>query len=266
MPENGGNMLKRLRYFMLFLTLAVPLRASPPMGAMVQNSHYDPIKRTMTFSVVNVSRKDITAFSLQLRETFADGTEATSEFTLDFLPGMISTIEQGHEIEPGGGNGAFAPGATRNTQEFSQSPGGQKLSATVDMVAYADGSTDVLNERSFRALVLRRKGDVLAMRKVDELLRAALADPKVDHPSVTVAAQLKGLAVALQNKTLSADNPEDYVGSGFVDAIQDISHAPTIPGGRSGKEDGYLLTLIRTHENRISLLLPHTQLTKGVQP
>ena len=237
-----------------------------PIGAAVQESHYDPVKRTMTFSVVNISHKDITALSLQLRETYADGTEGTHEYTLDFLPSMISTIELGHEIKPGGGNGAFAPGATSNTQEFPQSPGGQKLSATVDMVAYADGTTDVLNERAFRALVLRRKGDVLAVRKVDELLRTALSDPKVDHPSATVAAQLKGLAVALQNKNLSADDAEDYVGPGFIEAIQDISHAPTTPGGRSGKEDGYLLTLIKIHENRISLLLPHTELTRGVQP
>jgi len=260
-------MMKRLPYLipLLFLAvLAMPLRASSPIGAIVQESHYDSVRGIITFSVVNISHKDITAFSLQLRVTYADGTGATSESMTDFLPSMISTFEQGHPIASDQGNGAFAPGAIHN-QEFPQSQG-VSATATVDMVTYADGTADVLNEAAFKQLVLQRKARVLAMQKADELLMKALADPKVDHPSATVAAQVKGLASALQNKNLGTDDPADHEGLGFLEVSRDIANAPQSPTGRSAKEDNYLLALIKTHRNRVSLYLPHTELTKGAQP
>jgi hypothetical protein len=266
--RQGENfMTKRLPYLIaLLFTVAFTssLRASPPIGAVVQGSRYDPVKGTMTFSVLNISHKDITAFSLQLRETYSDGTGGTSESMTDFLPSMISIIEQGHPITQDNGNGAFAPGATHN-QEFPQSQTVQKFSATVDMVAYADGTADVLNEAAFKQLVLQRKARVLAMQKANELLMNALADPKDNHPSITVAAQLKGLANALHNKKLTADDPEIYEGLGLLMASRDVENAPQ-SSTRNAKEDDYLRALIKTHGNRVSRFLPHTELTRGVQP
>src|SRR5260370_30911676 len=43
-----------------------PLRASPPIGAVVQTWHYDPVTKQLTIRVVNTSRKDITPFNISV--------------------------------------------------------------------------------------------------------------------------------------------------------------------------------------------------------
>src|SRR6266851_4543772 len=98
MPEkNGGNMTKRLPYLMLMLflaVLAVPLRASPPIGAVVQTWHYDPQANTVTVRVANISGKDITAFNMSVAITFADHHVSTSE-RLEY---MLSTVFLVHKV------------------------------------------------------------------------------------------------------------------------------------------------------------------------
>lgn len=237
------------------------LRASPPIGAVVQTSHYDAAKGIVTFSVLNASHKDITAISLQVRVNHPDGTAGTFEYGGDFLPFMIYAAEGGRATAPN--QGAPAPGAVfamdvpLGQQEF------QSASATVDVVVYADGTADVLNEQIFNSIASQRKGRMLGMQKANELLQKALADPTDAHPSVTVAAQLKALAKEYQTNPPSGGTHESL---GLLDAATSISNAPKSSAGRSDKEDGYLRALIKTHQNRISLFLPHTQLTKGVQP
>ena len=67
-------MTKRLPYLtaLLFL-LAVPLRGSPQIGAQVQTWNYDPRTNMVTLEIVNTSHKDITAFNITIKETYADG-------------------------------------------------------------------------------------------------------------------------------------------------------------------------------------------------
>ncbi len=77
------------------------LRASPPIGAVVQDSHYDPAKQIVTFDLLNTSHKDISAYSMLVRVNHPDGTASTWEYGGDFLPFMVAT-----------GNGALKPGAT----------------------------------------------------------------------------------------------------------------------------------------------------------
>lgn len=45
------------------------LRASPPIGAVVQTWHYDPLTNIVTLKIVNTSHKDITAFNIAIKET-----------------------------------------------------------------------------------------------------------------------------------------------------------------------------------------------------
>ena len=49
------------------------LRASPPIAAVVQTWHYDPLTNIVTLKIVNTSHKDITAFNIAIQETYADG-------------------------------------------------------------------------------------------------------------------------------------------------------------------------------------------------
>jgi hypothetical protein len=250
-----------MRHILLAVALlfSAHLARSAPIGAEVQSSNYDQVKGITTVRIVNTSQKLITAISVSLRLAHPDGTISISQYGGDFLPFMAYAAASG--IPQQQGNGGLAPGAVFAMEV----PTGQQLvqttSATVDVVVYDDATADVLNEPVFRSFTLGRKGRVLGLQRAAELLQKALADPNDPHPSITVAGQLKALA------TQHNANPggEAFEGLGLLDAATDISNAPKSLG-RSQKEDDYLRALIKTHEKRISFLLPHTQLTKQVRP
>ena len=243
------------------LLFSAHLARSAPIGAEVQSSNYDSVKGITTVRIVNTSQKLITAISVSLRLAHPDGTISISQYGGDFLPFMAYAAASG--IPQQQGNGGLAPGAVFDMEV----PTGQQLiqttSATVDVVVYDDATADVLNEPVFRSITLGRKGRMLGLQRALELLQKALADPNDSHPSVTVAAKLK--ALAKQHETNPPKGYED-AGLGLLDAATDISNAPKSPTGRSDKEDAYLQALIKTHEEGISFLLPHTQLTKQVRP
>lgn len=234
------------------------LQASPPIGVVVEGSHYDSARQIVTFDLLNNSHKDISAYSMQVRITHPDGTVSTWEYGGDFLPYMIYAIENSQRD-----NGAPAPGATFKIDVPLGQQQVQTASASVDVVVYADDTADVLNEQIFKSIILARKGRMLGLQKANELLQNALADPNDPHPSITVAAKLKALAKKYETNPPKGNEDE---GLGLIDAATNISNAPKSPGGRSEKEDSYLRALVKTHENRISLLMPHTQLTMAVRP
>ena len=243
------------------LLFSAHLARSAPIGAVVQSSNYDQVKGITTVRIVNTSQKLITAISVSLRLAHPDGTISISQYGGDFLPFMAYAAASG--IPQQQGNGGIAPGAVFAMEV----PTGQQLvqttSATVDVVVYDDATADVLNEPVFRSFTLGRKGRMLGLQRAAALLQKALADPNDPHPSITVTAQLKALA-AQHDKNPSTG--EAFEGLGLLEAATDISNAPKSPTGRSDKEDAYLQALIKTHEKRISFLLPHTQLTKQVRP
>src|SRR5271170_6320343 len=251
-------MLKRLPYLMLMLFLAmltVPLRASPPIGAVVQDSHYDSAKSQLTVRVLNASKKDITAIALTVFITHPNGAEVSFWWSTDFVWGIINSAEAGYETEPGESHGFGAAGTSRDLN-IPLSPPGVSYRATVNVVIYADGTADVMDEVAFKSLVMHRKGWLVGMQKANELLEKALADPDDPHPSKTVEAQLKILANdADQDK--NTDDPASYEGSALLDAAQNIRNTPKDPAGRSAGEDEHLRMIIKTYENHASLLSPH---------
>jgi hypothetical protein len=243
-------MTKRLLCMFLVVFASSALRASPPIGAVVQSSDYDGAKGITTVHIVNASHKDISALSLAVRVTLPDGTlsrPGASEVGVDFMEGIIQ------------GKGGFAPGATFD-QEIRQG----QVQATVDMVAYADGTADVLNDHAFTSLIASRKARVRALQKVDELLNNALADPAEHHPNVTVAAQLKVL-IDTAKKTTTDEGASAY-GAELQAAVQNITNLGGSPRlAEPGFEGNQLRALIKTHEAHIRSMLPHTEL-KAVQP
>jgi hypothetical protein len=249
----------------IVLSFSAQVARFAPLGAEVQSWHYDPIKGITTITIVNASHKDISAYSVMVMVFYADGTSNVTERTEDLLPGIISTSVAGHSLTADGGNGAFAPGATRDLTSPDSKPM-QNIQATIQVVAYADGTADVRNEESFKKIVAQRKGTVLGLQKANELLTSALADPAEHHPSAAVATELQRLTDILPARKLARDNPEAHEGLGLLAARTQIEHAPQSPAGRTAAEEDYLRALIKDHERRISATLPHTQLTKAVQP
>jgi hypothetical protein len=247
-------MIRTVILGLLVAVCAVGSWAAMPIGAIVQSSEYDAEKKAVTVHILNTSQKDITAISLTVRVTNPDGTVGSSGFGTEFLDGIVASIERGHEISPGSSHG-IAPGGTF-VQEVPQSGPVTNPRATVEVVIYADGTADVLDETQFREIVMQRKGEMLAIQRADELIAKAIADPTNAHPSASVAAELKALAKAAENNT-SADATA-YEGLGFKGIAQDLDNAPKDPTGRSAKEDNFLRRLITIHEKRVSLILPHT--------
>src|SRR5260370_24659932 len=67
-----------------------PLRASPPIGAVVQTWHYDAKANTAIITLVNTTQKDILACDLSITETFADGSSDSHEVMIDLLDRMFN--------------------------------------------------------------------------------------------------------------------------------------------------------------------------------
>src|SRR5258706_2977711 len=99
----------------VFALGASSLRASPPIGAVVQTWHYDPLTNIVTLKIVNTSHKDITAFNIAIRETYANGRVDKHEL-LEELVGKILAFKElqgtSHEasFRKQYGDGAFHPG------------------------------------------------------------------------------------------------------------------------------------------------------------
>jgi hypothetical protein len=258
------NMIRYVTSALVFVAFATgiqSLRASPPnppIGAVVQESRYDPAKGVATFSILNRSHKGITAVNLLVRVIRRDGTTITSGYGGDFLPYMVQAIDEGLPD-----NGVFAAGTVFAMDVPLGQQEVQVASASVDVVVYADDTADVLNKQIFESIISARTGRILGMQKANELLENALADPNDPHPSVTAVAQIKKL---LEQYHANPQAGAAYEGLGLADAAMNIANAPKSPAGRTENEDSYLRKLIKTHQNRVSLFLPHTKLTKAVQP
>ncbi len=238
----------------LFLTMVLLLSAqvarSGSIGAEVQSANYDPVKGITTIQIVNASHKEISAINLSIRVTFPDGTitpPGASEFRVEFLEGIIQ------------GKGGFAPGALC-TQEFPGQAG--PVQATVDMVAYSDGTADVLNERAFIRLITDRKARARATQKVNELLSQALAHSAEEHPSATVAAQLRSLVAAIGQQKIAEEGAANYA-SVLQSAIQNLDNAARLS---SVAENNLLRALIEGNNQHIPILTRHSALVKVVQP
>jgi hypothetical protein len=229
-------MLKRLPYLMLmFLALALaPLRGSPPIGAVVQTWRYDAAAQQVVVSVSNKSNKDITAFNLSVTERYADGTANSFENMTDYLP-LVAVAAN---------NGTFPAGTSRDvTLPDAKNP--ISVSIIVDMVAYADHTADVQNEKAFNHLVSNRKEIVLATQQANKAIKDALAAPNPKDAAVKELTRLANVAKAQ--------------GGGGITEMTLRGHI------QSAQQSQDLAVLAKDGEARIAILVPHTQLVKGGQ-
>ncbi len=236
--------LTRSLYVFLFL-IVFNVQASPPIGAIVQTWHYDPVTKQLSIHVVNVSNKDITGYNLSITVKYANGTSTFSEMTEDFLPLMASVNSE--ELHRQYGNGTFAAGTSRD-QVVPQTLDVRDVSAIVDVVAYAD-TADVENGRAFSHLIATRKGMLLATQQANEVLKEALALP---NPNAAAAKELTRLADVSKGRSGSLNDPESHMEF-------------ALRGLASRAQTSDLTQLLKEGESRIVFYAPHTQLVKGGQ-
>jgi len=192
------------------------------MGVTIESWRYDPALKAVILHLVNRSNKNVTAFNISIVEKYADGSTSYLDGTpsdihdhqlMEDMAGAMINVQMGIVSHGSGtlvmgtardvgamlrqgvsGNGTFAAGTSRDYPDLV----GKDVSdidAVVDVVAYADGTAQVQNnDRAFRNLLAERKGPLLAMQKVVEVIKQVLADPMVTNPLDSVIQQLTPLA------------------------------------------------------------------------
>jgi hypothetical protein len=261
-------MLKRLPYLMLmlFLVLAVPLRASPPIGAVVQTWHYDPQANIVTAQVVNVSHKDITGYNISIKETYADGHVSSHELMTD-TAGALAFIQevQGTANEDNVrkqlGDGLFHPGESRK-EIIGVQPGLRNFEAVVDVVAYADQTAEATtNNDALQRLLSHRKVTLTSRQAANNIIKAALADPNDSDPAATAAKKIQDRITVWNAQKHTTLDFEPGEAQGIVDELKGIS-SQQLTDKRHG-----LAQYLAKSERRITTLSPHANLTKiGDQP
>src|SRR5258708_22645921 len=140
---------------------------------VIESWHYDPQQKTLTLHLVNHSHKDVTAFNISIAEKYADGS--TNPTYAEGIPHNLQDSQKMEDIlnlmnQPN--RKAFAAGTTHDHVMYGKEKDIAEIEAVVDVVAYADGTADVLNnDRAFRNLVAERKGRLLAMEKVTDVIK-----------------------------------------------------------------------------------------------
>jgi hypothetical protein len=260
------KMFKRLPYimFMLLLALTVPLRASPPIGAAVQTWHYDPQTNLVTATVANVSHKDITAYNISIKETYADGHVNSHELLCEYA-GMIVFVREVKgtadeaDIRKQFGDGLFHPGESRN-EIIGVQPGLQNFEAVVDVVAYTDQIAEATNNAALQRLLEERKASVASTQMANEIMKAALADPNDPNPAATAATKLEDRITVWKAQQHTTVDFEPGVAKGVIEELRAISSHPS-----TNKRDALTQYLAKS-EKRIATFSPHAELTKTGGP
>jgi hypothetical protein len=254
------------------------------MGVVIESWHYDAGQKTLTLHLVNHSHKVVTAFNISFAEKYADGT--TNPWHAEGIPHNLRDSQRmedelnlfiqsqderrrGHGIAvsgpvvngqirmPGPPTSVFAAGTTR---DYVLMRGEEKdvadIEAVVDVVAYADGTADVQNDRAFRNLMAERKGPLLAMQKVVEVIKGVLADPMVSSPIAEVLRALKPLADAGQTKNRPPEDPEFFQAMTLRDELKNLETMQQ----RVPNEREWLTLYSEQQEKRIALMTPHADL------
>jgi hypothetical protein len=229
--------------------------------------NYDGQQKKLTLHLANNSGKDITAYNISIAEKYADGSTDYADGRPndihdhqrmeDLLSAVVNSQLTGNSIQ--NGNGTFAAGTTRD-QVIPETKDISGVEAIVDMVIYVDRTTDVQNEQAFRQLLAVRKGQLLAVEKVNEIITRVLADPMVSSPISVTLTELTQLADSLgvKMKNSSLEDPEANQATHLRGAVQNLQGMQRSQMRKPEVEQ--LKEYVAEQEKRIALMSPHCQL------
>ena len=270
----------------------MPRTAQAQERPVVLTWNYDAQQKTLTLHLANYSGKDITAYNISISEKYTDGSTNPSclggircfpgEKMEEMLGAIVFQLGKGEERHGMAGAGVlvngqrapgtvdvermrreygkvFATGTTRD-QVILEAKDISDVDAVVDMVVYADATADVQNERAFKQLMAMRKGQLLAMEKVNEVVKRVLADPTVDSPISAALTELTPLADVPQRKNRS---PEDTEFSEAIHLQSTVKNFQNMQRWRMNMtEREYLAQYLEGQEKRVALMSPHCETEK----
>jgi len=242
------------------LLFSAHLARSAPIGAVVQTWSYDRQTNFVTLTIINTSQKDITAFNMAIKETYADGSVSQHE-VLEELVGKILAAQQlkGTAQEAGFrrhyGDGVFHAGGTLD-EKVAVLTGLTDFQAVIDVVTYTDGTADSKNNDAFGRIVEERKATIASKKVAIDFIKSALADTNDPDPSATAAKNIKDRAMVWRASHTKMD----------LDPVVLESIANEIKRASSGispdKRDA-LNRLVNKEESNISMLSVHAAVVEN---
>jgi hypothetical protein len=238
------------------------LHASPPIGAVVQTWHYDPLTNIVTLKLVNTSHRDITAFNIAIKETYAGGRVEEHEMLEELVGKILAAKELQGDHSRGAesfrnlyGDGAFHPGEARD-EKLGVQPGLTDYQAVIDVVTYIDGTAEVINnnDAALERIVDERKATVASKKMAVEAIKTALADPNDTDPSMTAARKIQDQATVWRVSHTKMDL-EPVV----LDSI--ANELKTVFSRNINKRDA-LKQLVDREDAKISMLSVHAAVGK----
>jgi hypothetical protein len=250
----------------LALGASTSLHASPPVGAVVQTWHYDPLTNIVTLKIVNTSHKDITAFNIAIKETYADGRVQEHEL-LEELVGKILAAKELQGAHSRGaesfrelyGDGAFHPGEVRD-EKMPVQPGLTNYQAVIDVVTYIDGTADApINNAALERIIDERKAVVDSMKMATEIIKTALADPNDTDPSMTAARKIQDRATTWRRSQHTKLDLDPVV-------LESIAQELTTVSSRNVNKRDALKQLVDREEANASMLSAHAAVVRAEDP
>ena len=258
------------RVLCIFVYLSVPSIVSVPAalpqvkGAVVQTWHYDPQQKAVVLRLVNVSNKDVTAYSISITLTYADGSTDYTDGRPNSPGGHMEDLLGGLLHPQVNGNGAFAAGTIRDVI-LPQAKAISNVDAFVDMVVYADSTAESTNDLMLKEIFALRTGSLLAMQDTNEIIKRVLADPAVTNPIVEVAKELSAELARFKDAhpNWRPDVPDEIPG---LESAREV-FASTLRMQREPmdlkKQTERLTNYVSGTEGEIDALKPHTKLKES---
>jgi hypothetical protein len=219
---------------------------SPKMGVVVQNTEDNADKSFTTVHLLNISRKEVTAFSLSVNQTLPDGKTFTSSAqSYDLLGEYLSNGK------------AFSPDSTYDAL-VGRADG---TSLVVDVVIYSDGTAQVQNQNRFKAMIDNRKVRFQALEEVDEAIEKVLADTTAEHPTASVVAQLKAV-LDDEEKKADIDNKSKVQGNASPSEFELENQIRNLTRYVNRNEEAPLDEMLQRNKSEIAKLTPHVQVTE----
>jgi hypothetical protein len=256
-------MLKRLPYLlMLFLALAVPLRGSPPTGVVVQTWRYDPASSNIILRLVNTSGKDVTGWTIKIKETYDNGQINEHEYSSDILNLML-TVQQnsgtvdGENLRSQFGNGTFQAGTSRDEKIPVAHPV-KDFEAAITVVLYADKTAEATNHDALDRALSARKVAASTMKTASDIIKKALATSAT--PDVDAAAQLSALETQWKSQRHTSYDLDTGVLEGVIRAL---GAAPQAAAAQNITVKQRLNDYLIEQDKRASTLSDHSKLVVG---
>lgn len=257
-------MYKRLPFLIILTAFAFSLRASPPIGAVVQSWDIDAKNNTVTLHMVNTSGKDITAYSIKIRETYGQHINE-HEFSMDSVALMFNIQErvgtpEGDEWQKRFGNGSFPSGSIRDEVIHVQT-GLTDFSAVVDTVIYVDKTAETSSPDPLKRLLDARKAFAASIQAGNDIIQKAPANPNDPNPDQTALRQIE----AVQKDWEANHHQANLNAAALHEVMEDLKHAGVAAPKHGQSIRDYLNNYVAKRNERAARLLEHANAKTGGQ-